>query len=105
MSNARAGLGLLVFALCLAAGRAEAHEGAHTAESWLACAEAARTDRCEYDDGVSLYRGTCQQMNAALLCVRNQPLQPVDQGALSFREHLHGPDRVISLDTAAGEES
>ena len=64
---------LLVLGLC---HTAQAHEGGLGNEvMWKACEAHELNDRCAFENPHhDVYRGTCQSMSSALVCVRNQPI-------------------------------
>lgn len=48
-------------------------------QPWVVCAEAKRDDTCQYVVASNqLYKGTCQAMSDALMCVRNQPIEMIE---------------------------
>ena len=51
-----------------------AHGGHPSTKPWEACHAHALGDPCAWQEADLDYRGTCRQVDAALLCVRNQPL-------------------------------
>lgn len=64
---------LLVLGLCHSA---QAHEGGLGNEvMWKACNAHRVNDRCAFENPHhDVYRGTCQSISRALVCVRNQPI-------------------------------
>ncbi len=58
-------------------GSAAAHEGGLGNEAmWNACEARAVDDGCSFrNHDLDLFRGTCQSMANALVCVRNQPIE------------------------------
>ena len=68
-----------------------AHSGPLNKLALQACTEKARSQACQYE-GVhnDLYIGTCQYMSSALMCVRNQPIQKIeDEQPASDQTHEH----------------
>ncbi len=60
--------------LALSTSAVFAH-GIHNKAPWAACEAQERGASCAYTDGHDdLYRGSCQLISNALLCVRNQPI-------------------------------
>lgn len=55
---------------------AQAHEGGHGNEiMWKACDAQKINDRCSFENlNHDVYRGTCQSISKAMVCVRNQPI-------------------------------
>lgn len=48
-------------------------------QPWVVCAEAKHDDTCQYVVASNqLYKGTCQAMSDALMCVRNQPIEMIE---------------------------
>ncbi|MBU2885484.1 hypothetical protein KO507_06895 [Gilvimarinus agarilyticus] len=66
-------LNVLLVAIVLTAP-ALAHQGHTHRASVEACEDHQRHDSCQYEHADSLYIGSCQLMQEALMCVRNQPL-------------------------------
>ncbi len=78
MSAARLALTVVVFVLVLGLpSPASAHDsGDGNAFMWRACDGRQLDDTCAFQNAEhDLYRGTCQSMSNALVCVRNQPIE------------------------------
>jgi hypothetical protein len=80
----------VVTVLLLASSNASAHSGQLNIKALDACKLKERSQACEYQ-GVhnDLYIGTCQYMADTLTCVRNQPIQKLDNDPPEYPfEHL-----------------
>jgi hypothetical protein len=78
---------------------AQAHDGGLGNEiMWTACEARKINDRCAFENlHQDVYRGTCQSMSNALVCVRNQPIEYA-VGAAHALDHEHPVE-------ATGDES
>ncbi|MEP2650905.1 MAG: hypothetical protein ABJH06_02835 [Paraglaciecola sp.] len=92
MLNLKA-LGILSVILCLLLyiGDANAHAGPLNKLAVDACFEKTKSKACRYEGGHNdVYIGTCQYMGENLMCVRNQPIQPLDTSTKSTKpDHSH----------------
>jgi hypothetical protein len=70
---------------------AHAHSGPLSEIAVKACDTKVRSDACQYEGGhQDLYIGTCQYMSTSLMCVRNQPIQLIDEKQSETEEtHSH----------------
>ena len=67
-------------ALFFTLGQANAHSGPLNELAIKACAIKEKSQMCQYEGGHNdLYIGTCQYMADQLMCVRNQPIQFIEQ--------------------------
>ena len=65
----------LVLCAILAAGSSKAHDSNFSQEPWAVCEAMEVNDSCAFtNSSEDIYRGTCQSMSGALICVRNQPI-------------------------------
>ncbi|MBH0017106.1 hypothetical protein QL995_14065 [Pseudoalteromonas sp. APC 3358] len=70
---------LLAPSLLLLSGYAAAHSQPLNQIAVKACFEKQKSQSCQYQGGHNdLYIGSCQYMADDLMCVRNQPIQKVD---------------------------
>ena len=59
-----------------------AHDGNLNEKPWLVCKERRLDDSCAYENSANdVYRGTCQSIQAHLMCVRNQPIEKAGSSA------------------------
>jgi hypothetical protein len=67
-----------------------AHEShTHTA-LWQACEDKQKAEICSYTNGDGdLFKGTCQLFSETLMCVRNQPIIPVEDLAKKAKNKVH----------------
>ncbi|QCB45975.1 hypothetical protein [Hydrogenophaga sp. PAMC20947] len=71
---------------------AQAHEGSHGNEiMWKACDAQKTNDPCSFENlNHDVYRGTCQSISKAMVCVRNQPIDYA-VGAPHTPEYIFDP--------------
>lgn len=82
----------LVLALwsIFAAGAAKAHDSNFSQEPWSVCEAREINDSCAFtNSNEDLYRGTCQSMSGALICVRNQPILRQQSNNELAHSHAH----------------
>ncbi|GAB2676986.1 hypothetical protein [Aliiglaciecola aliphaticivorans] len=61
-----------------------AHQGHIDDTALLACTDKQKSDPCGYvASNLKLHKGSCQQFNQHLICVRNQPLEPLSHEKLA----------------------
>lgn len=61
-----------------------AHDGHHTSHAWKSCETKTLDEKCAYVmKSDQLYKGSCQQMAQALMCVRNEPIVTLSQKELA----------------------
>ena len=71
---------LVSIALFFTLGQANAHSGPLNEIAIKACVSKEKSQMCQYEGGHNdLYIGTCQYMADNLMCVRNQPIQFIEQ--------------------------
>lgn len=89
---------LVCCALMGAASTAWAHEGGLGNEvMWSACDGRKVDDHCAFENmDHDVFRGTCQAMTNALVCVRNQP---IERAASALPTHQHEQAPGTSRDT------
>lgn len=58
-----------------------AHEGHANMAPWIACQESKLNDICSYKTTSVIYKGSCRSIQSNLMCVRNQPLELIEQVA------------------------
>ncbi|WP_426357765.1 hypothetical protein ACPUVO_15095 [Pseudocolwellia sp. HL-MZ19] len=82
---------LLFFTL----GYANAHLGPLNEIAVKACATKEKSQMCQYEGGHNdLYLGTCQYMADELMCVRNQPIQFIEQPeGTEQTKHTHNDNK------------
>lgn len=97
----RAAFGALLacFLLLGTPGAARAHQGGLGTEAmWNACDARKVDEHCAFESvDHDVYRGTCQAMSNALVCVRNQPIEFAPSSL-----HTHGPEPVPGTGRNAG---
>jgi hypothetical protein len=78
-------------ALLFTVNNAQAHSGPLSEIAVKSCNEKERSDACQYEGGhQDLYIGTCQYMSTVLMCVRNQPIQIIEEKQNKAAEtHVH----------------
>jgi hypothetical protein len=84
--------------LILLASDALAHSGPLNSLALKACEAKKRSSACQYE-GVhnDLYIGTCQYMAEALMCVRNKPIQIIDNDNSEEKAtHTHSEKKQTS---------
>jgi len=70
--------------------KANAHDGSLFKAPWEACADKELAENCSFTNANNdLYKGSCQLMSDALMCVRNQP---IEKNATEANNDAHGSD-------------
>ena len=91
MSRPRAALEALLVCVALlsATGAAWAHEGGLGNQvMWTACEGRSVDDLCSFQSlDHDVFRGSCQAMSNAMVCVRNQPIERA-----AGSSHVHAPE-------------
>ena len=79
---------MLVLCVIFATSLVRAHDSNFSQEPWSVCEAREINDSCAFTNSKEdLYRGTCQSMSGALICVRNQPI--VRRQSHNELEHSH----------------
>lgn len=85
--------------LLLASSNVSAHSGQLNLKALNACKQKERSQACEYQGAHNdLYIGTCQFMADTLTCVRNQPIQKLDNDPPEYAfEHLQDDTQIRAI--------
>jgi hypothetical protein len=85
----------LALSLLMMPGLAAAHSGHTSTQMWDACDDAVHGEICSFvTEGHARHTGTCQVLADDLMCVRNRPIEQLDEA----------PETVVT-DSPAGRSA